>query len=229
MLYRKNKQNKQTLLYVEDRNHFSKSIINFLERYFTAIYIANDGEEALDIYYSKKPDIIITDIEIPKMNGLRLISKIREKDDLTPIIIATNYSSTEYLIQAVELNLVKYFIKPVDTKRLHEGIDKCLKKIESTNTNIINITKLHQYDIVHNILTCNGKTIPLTLSQRTFLNILIKNRYRTVSYLEIENYIWGDRGMSEAALRSLVYDIRKIFHRGILQNISKTGYRINIC
>ena len=227
MLHRK--QKKQTLLYVEDRDHFSKSTIDYLKRYFSIIYIANNGKEALDIYSSKKPDIIMTDIEIPKMNGLQFISKIRENNNFIPIIIATDYSSTEYLLQAIELNLVKYFIKPVDKKKLHKVLEKCFKKIESKNPNIINITKLHQYDIAHHILTCNGNIISLTLSQRTFLNLLIKNRYRVVSYLEIENYIWGDRVMSDAALRSLVYDIRKIFNRNILQNVSKTGYRINIC
>jgi len=219
-------QKRQRLLYVEDNiNHI---LINYLKRYFSNIYVANNGEKALAIYYDKQPDIIITDIEMPKMNGLQFISKIREENDLTPIVIITDYSSTEYLLKAVELNLVKYMIKPVDTKRLQGVIDRCYKKIESRNSTIIRITQHHIYDTSHHILTYNDKVIPLTLIQRTFLNLLIKNRDRIVSYVEIENYIWGDKVMSDAAIRSLVYDIRQIFHRDILQNISKIGYKINI-
>ncbi|NEW61700.1 response regulator [Sulfurovum sp. bin170] len=61
---------KYTLLYVEDELRIRNMVVEYLQEHFSVIYEASDGEEALAIYYDKQPDIIITDIQMPKMNGL---------------------------------------------------------------------------------------------------------------------------------------------------------------
>jgi len=219
---------KYSLLYVEDEALVRRIAISYLKDYFIQVYEASDGKEALEVYYDKKPDIIITDIQMPNLNGLEFCTQIRKNDDKTPIIISTAYTTTEYLLEAVSLNLVKYLVKPIKEKSLLEALELCFEKIVSQNPSIIQLNEKHQYDAFKHTLIYSNKIIKLTTSQARLLDILIKNKDRIVSYIEIENYIWYEKAMSNDALRCLVRDVRKIINKDTIENISKFGYKIHL-
>ncbi len=219
---------KYSLLYVEDEAIVRGAVVSFLEDMFSEIYEAEDGFGALKIYHDKKPDIIITDIEMPKMNGLEFCKRVRKEDDKTPIIIMTAYSHTEYLLKATELNLVKYLIKPIEETALFEALNLCFEKIKSKNPSVVNLGNGYLYDTFNHVLSVDGELVKLTSSQSLLLEILIKNRGNVVSYTQLENSIWYDSGMSKDALRCLVRDIRKLTYKEIIENVSKVGYRVNL-
>jgi len=219
---------KYSLLYIEDEAFVREMVIEYLEEFFTTVYEASNGIEALDIYQQNKPDIIITDIEMPKMNGLDFVTEIRKINKEIPILITTAYTSVEYLLRAVELHLVKYLLKPVNEEKLKEGLEQCFSLLENQNKNIVKLTQRHIYDTLNETLFCDREIIELTPYQKRFLTLLIRYQNRAVSYQEIENYIWYDKGMSEAAIRSLVHDLRKIIDKGVIKNVSKIGYRIHL-
>ncbi|MCH9739261.1 MAG: response regulator [Epsilonproteobacteria bacterium] len=202
--------------------------VSFLRPYFVEIHQASDGVEALEIYHNNKPDIIITDIEMPNMDGLTLCKTIRKDDKTTPIIITTAYTTTEYLLEAVSLNLVKYLVKPMEEEPLFEALRTCFKHIESQNPAVVNINKEYKFDTFNHTLIHNNKIVTLTESQHKLLSILIKNQGRIVSYSEIENFVWFDKVMSSDALRSLIRDVRKLIGKESIENISKCGYRIHL-
>jgi len=222
------KKTNYNLLYVEDESFIRRIAISYLRPYFAEIYEAADGVEALDVYREKKPDMIITDIEMPNMDGLTLCKNIRKKDKTTPIIITTAYTSTEYLLEAVSLNLVKYLVKPMEEEPLFEAINTCFEQIRTQNPTIVNITNEYKYDMFNHTLLHNDKIVTLTESQHKLLTILIKNHGRIVSYEEIENFVWYDKFMSSNALRSLMRDVRKLIGKDRIENISKCGYRIHL-
>jgi DNA-binding response OmpR family regulator len=222
------KENNLNLLYVEDEEFIRKNAVLFLEDEFQNIYEASNANEALKIYNEKKPDIIITDISMPKMSGLELCEEIRKKDNKTPIIITTAYSDTKYLLKAVELNLVKYLIKPIEEESLFEALQICFEKINDQNSNIINLSDKHKYDIFNHTLTHNNTIIKLTQSQTLLLELLIKHKNRVVTYQEIENHLYYDKGMSEDALKSLVRGLRSKINKELIENFSKIGYKIHI-
>ncbi len=215
-----------SLLYVEDETAVREMVVEYLETLFVEIYEATNGVEALACYHEKKPDIIITDIEMPRMNGLKFASTIRQEDEQTPIIITTAYTSVEYLLEATELNLIKYLVKPIQEEKLLLALESCFDKIEMRHPSVLRLTHDHYYDTFNHILTCGQELISLTLSQQQLLELLIQNRHRAVTYTEIEHLIWYDKVMSDSALRSLVYDLRKLLGKEIIQNVSKIGYRI---
>jgi len=221
-------QPKYSLLYVEDEVSVREMAVEYLELFFVDIYTASNGEEALEIYNDKKPDVIISDIEMPKMNGLQLASLIRKKDLTTPIIITTAYTSVEYLLEATELNLIKYLVKPIKEEKLEEALKICFERLASSSPSVVALTDKYLYDTFNCTLQYEGKIVELTTSQIKLLNLLIKNKNRAVSYVEIENHIWYDRVMSKMALRSLIYDIRRLISKEIIENISKTGYKIKL-
>lgn len=219
---------KYSLLYIEDEVFVREMVIEYLEEFFSTVYEASNGIEALDIYQQNKPDIIITDIEMPKMNGLDFVTELRKVNKEIPILITTAYTSVEYLLRAVELHLVKYLLKPVNEEKLKEGLEQCFALLENQNKNIVKLTQRHTYDTLNETLLCDEEIIELTPYQKRFLTLLIRYQNRAVSYEEIENYIWYDKGMSEAAIRSLVHDLRKIIDKGVIKNVSKIGYRIHL-
>ena len=221
-------KSKYSLLYVEDESTVREMVLEYLEVFFSEVYEATNGVEALKIYHEKKPDIIISDIEMPKMNGLKLASSIRKKDMTTPIIITTAYTSVEYLLEATELNLIKYLVKPIREEKLEEALAICFERLELSSPSVVALTKKHLYDTFNCTLSCDGKIVALTTSQIQLLNLLIKNKNRAVTYVEIENHLWYNKVMSEAALRSLVYDTRKLISKEVIENVSRTGYKINL-
>ena len=221
-------QAKYTLLYVEDEAPIRMVTKMFLEPYFKEVFEAQDGEEAFQIYQEEQPDVIITDIEMPKVNGLELCRKIRTTDKETPIIITTAYTSVEYLLEAVSLNLIKYLGKPLKEKELFEALENCFNQLELKQPSIVQLTKILTYDTFNQSLFNGKKNIPLSSFQAQLLNILIKNQNRIVSYCELENEIWYGKVMTVDSLRALVLKTRKVVGKEVIRNISKTGYKINL-
>ena len=219
---------KYKLLYVEDEAPIRLVTTMFLKSYFKEIIEASNGVEALERYKESEPDIIITDIEMPKMNGLEFCKQIREENSSTPIIITTAHINVEYLLEAVSLNLIKYLGKPLQKEELLDALDSCFAQLEVNNPSVIQITKELYYDTFNQSLSSKTKVFRISISERMLLDILIKNRNRIVSYVEIENYIWSDKYMTIDSLRSLVRKVRKIVGKDVIENISKTGYKIHL-
>ena len=222
------KRTKYTLLFVDDEVMIRRIATAVLKPYFLEIYEAKDGEEGLDLYHRLKPDIIICDIEMPKMNGLELCRHIRREDKQTPIIINTAFTTTQYLLEAVKLNLINYLQKPIKEEELFEALRLSFEHIELQHPSVVKISKTDSFDMLNHTLVKENRIIPLTESQHKLLFLLIKNQGRIVSYEEIEQFIWFDKAMSSDALRSLVRDVRKIVGKEAIENISKYGYRIHL-
>ena len=221
-------EKKYTLLCVEDSLVSRKMIVEYLEDDFKEIYEASDGEEALKVYEEKKPSIIISDLNMPKMNGLQLIKKIRQTDKETPIIMLTAYTDTEYLLEAIELNLIKYLVKPLNEDKLDEALEVCVLSLDNKSKTVVQLTQNHSYDFANATLVHNGIIVPLAYALHKFLTLLIQNKHRAISYQEIEQNIWKDKVMTDSALRSLIHNIRKKIHPDIIENISKQGYKIKL-
>lgn len=217
---------KLTLLYVEDDEVIRQNAVEYLAEYFKEVYQAKDGLEGLACYEDHKPDMIITDIEMPRLNGLAMAKKIRKSDKSTPIIITTAYTDTKYLMQAVELQLIKYIVKPINSKKLHEALNLL---IEHLNINsIITIDTQTHYDSLNKNLMIDNTPIKLTHKELQLLDLLVKNHHRTVNYEEIENTIWYDDVMTKDALRALVRTLRQKLQGEYLENVSGFGYRLHV-
>jgi len=102
-----------TLLYVEDDLSISELIKEYLEKRVKTLYIANDGVEGLKLYKKHSPDIVLSDIVMPNMDGLKMLEDIKsiKKDQLTALFTA--FDEKEYFIKAIELGVSKFFSKPI--------------------------------------------------------------------------------------------------------------------
>ena len=215
-----------TLLYVEDDEIIRQNAVEYLINYCKEVFQAKDGEEALLIYKAKKPDVIISDIEMPQLNGLEMAKQIRKTDKTTPIIIATAFTDQNYLLDAVELQLIKYITKPISSKKLKEALGLVLEHLHIDS--ILSIGKNIFYDKLNKTLMINKEFIKLNNKELQLLDLLAKNHTRIVSYEEIENIIWYDNVMSKDALRALVRTLRIKLQGEYIENISSFGYKLKI-
>lgn len=216
------------VLYVEDEENIRINAVSYFKRMFEVVYEASDAYEALDIFRKEKPNIIISDIKMPKMSGLEMIEQIREEDKEVQIIILTAFTQTHYLLKAVELGLVKYLIKPIQHDKFLPVLLQCAKNLNEKRTNIKHLSFDCIFDTFNKTLFLKKEMVKLTKNERDFLNLLCLNEGEIVTYAEIEKTIWYDKQMSEDAIRSLSRNLRKKLPKDALENISKTGYKINI-
>jgi len=216
-----------TILYVEDEHFIRKNALEYLSRYCAKVYEAEDGARGYEVYKKKKPNLIITDIKMPKMSGLELAEKIRQEDKSTPIIITTAHTDTEYLLKAVELQLVKYVVKPITSDKLKGALALACESLEEKQkSSVVYLDNSLYYDTLNQSLFQDKELIKLTHNEQLFFDFLIKHKSRAISYEEIESLIWAYDGMSMDALRSLVRSVRKKLGGDFISNISGVGYRL---
>lgn len=217
-----------TILYVEDEDDVRRNAVEYLKRLCKEVLEAKDGKEALVIWKEHRPDIIITDINMPRLNGLDMAHYIRSQDHEVQIIIATAHTDTQYLMQAVELQLVKYLIKPITKEKLIAALQQSVALIEDKSKFSLPLSETCAYNAYSHTITCDDKEIKLTKNEQLFIDLLAHHSSRVVRYEEIENAIWPYEGMSQDAIRSLVRGLRKKVPEGAIDNISGSGYKLNV-
>lgn len=123
---------KYTILYVEDDDVIRTELSSILENFFKSVKIASNGKEALRTYLENQDDIdiIVSDINMPELNGIEMIKKIREIKDNVPAIFTTAHSDSEFLIEAIKLRVKEYIVKPLDIKKLIFIIEDIAKSLE---------------------------------------------------------------------------------------------------
>ncbi len=120
---------KCSILYVEDDMSAQEEITFFLKKKVKKFFVASNGEEGLKLFNQYQPDIVITDIQMPKMNGLEMASLIKEKVPECPIVVTTAFTDSNYLFKAIETGISDYLPKPVDLFLMTEKIAKIAKNI----------------------------------------------------------------------------------------------------
>ena len=119
------------VLYVEDDVTVQTEMHEFLKRFFSTITLTNNGKEGLEAYNKENYDLIISDINMPIMNGIEMSKAILEKDQNQSIIIISAYNDSEYLLELINLGIEYFVLKPVDMKQL----TKILYKVAEAQNN----------------------------------------------------------------------------------------------
>ncbi|MCK5854115.1 MAG: response regulator transcription factor [Sulfurovaceae bacterium] len=218
------------LLYIEDDKDIQEIYLNLLQEYVGEIHCANDGEEGYQKYLEIKPDIILLDINMPKIDGLTLAKKIREIDKDVKIIITTSYSEREKLLQAIELYLIKYIIKPIEPDILKDAMTKAITEIEKEQGKLFYFDTITTWNTTTQQLIENGTEIRLTKNERRFLMLISSNPSKVYTFFEIFDYLSYDdfdKEYDANQIRALVKLVRKKVPKDAIINIYGEGYRFN--
>lgn len=212
------------VLYVEDEDGIRNNIQEILNHFFKKVYTSNNASQAYNLYLENRPDLVITDIKMGKESGIDLIKKIRKNDSKIRIIITSAHTNLEYLLEASELHLVKYIIKPITQDKLQEAFEAFIKSHNSTK--IYPLDKDYTFDLNKSCIINKEEIFHLTKKEAKFLKLLITEN-RIITYEELENYIWDDTSiMTSNAMRLFVKNFRKKLPENFLKNIQGTGYII---
>jgi len=225
-----------SLLYIEDDKDIQEIYVDVIRKDVDIIHLAHDGEEGYEVYLETKPDIILLDINMPKLDGLSLAKKIREIDNDVKIIITTAYAEQDKLLQAIELYLIKYILKPIDPKILKEALLKAKNEILEARKDNVPLVKVFTLDEVtlwnfdSEKLYENNKEIKLTKNERRLLKLLSTDKNKVFTFFEIFNHISYDdfdKDYDAGQVRALVKLLRKKVPKASILNIYAEGYRFN--
>jgi len=211
----------KSVLYVEDELDVLKNISTLLSSFFQNFYTAADGLAALELFDRKHIDLLLVDIELPKMNGIELIKQIREVNQEVMIVIISAYTKTDYLLESVELGLSKYIVKPLTSKKIHLLLDTV--NTHYAQNDIVNLSELIEIDQISS--TVKYADSIYSLSKRE-LDFLLKIAHKKmIRYDEIVD-LWEESIPTENAIRSYIKHLRKKLPPGTLKNRNGIGYYI---
>lgn len=117
------------LIYVEDEPSIREATKEFLENFFTDIVVAVDGQDAIEKFALGSFDLLISDINMPRLNGLDMLKIIRQTDTLIPVLMLSANSDSKYFIQAIDLDIDGYLLKPIMNGQFTKALHKITTKI----------------------------------------------------------------------------------------------------
>ena len=224
--------NPYSVLFIEDEKAIRDNYVSYLKKHFRNVYEAEDGESAYKIYKEKTPELLIVDINIPKLNGLDLLKKIRETDRETKAIMLTAHADVKYLLQATELNLTKYLVKPITRLELKEALSFAVEDMHNftvrANTRVIlkdNYFWNNESRELHN----GDNLVTLTKTELEVFAFLFSNANRVSTYEECIWKVWGEYSDHKTdAFKTLIKNLRKKLPPSTIENVFGVGYKLCI-
>ncbi len=210
-----------SILYVEDDIKLLEGMANYLKLIFASVDIAKDGEEGLKKYNNNNYDIVITDIQMPVINGIEMIKAIREQNFNQEILITTAFSEVHYLLKAIELNVNGYIVKPINFDKINTTLYKVVSTINMQKENIRYKTKLEEMVEV--------KTAQNLLLQKKQIDNYEKTLLSLVELVEKRDTYTGGHSQRVAKYSKMIakhmnfseQECELVYRAGILHDIGK--------
>ena len=216
---------KLKILLVEDEEKLATLLKDAIGDNFYSFTLAYDGEDGLKKFSNISPDIVITDITMPKLTGLEMSKKIKELNSKVPIIILSAFSETDKFLNAIDIGVMKYFIKPFDPEELLEYISSISESFESK---LIELKENFSFNLTTNSLYKNSRFVSLTKKENTFIQLLLQNvdGKKNVSDEIIKNKLWEGEDVSDERLRTFIRRLRAKTSKNLVLNFKGEGYQI---
>ncbi len=210
----------KNILLLEDNEILSETLIELFDAEEFSVVHVKDGQEALDVIFISKFDLMIFDVNVPFINGFELLKDLRESGNRTPVIFLTALSDIASLSRGFEVGADDYIKKPFDFDELLIRIRALLRKYYIDNK--IEIDNFI-FDIDNKELYKDGKFVKLTPYESIITKFMFQNFGKNVSKYELLDILNEGNEMSEGALRVHINSLRKI---GLpIITIRGVGYR----
>lgn len=219
------------LLIVEDEKELLESVAEGLRLSGYAVDTAADGAEAEDLFWSETYDLIVLDINLPKIDGFTLLKEIREEDKQVNVIMLTARTQVADRVKGLDLGANDYLIKPFHFDELEARIRSLLRRKQVVEDKIIHYKNL-SFDTATKILTVDGDVIKLTAKELGIFEYLILNQGRYISAEELMEHVW-DMNVSDVSnavrvhMSALRRKIKEALGENIIRNEIGRGYVID--
>lgn len=221
-----------SLLLVEDDISLKEELGIFLSDFFDTIDAFGSAEEAYEHYLTSSYDLVITDIELPKQNGLSLIEKIKKKNPSQMVIVISAYKEVDYFLKSIDLGIFSFLTKPFDSQLLINTMIKVTNYLQRQHTksdspSVVLLAKDISFDLKTKSLHVKGVVQELTTKEELLPFILVKNANTFVRNEQLCNEIWHSDEVNNSTLRALVKRVRdKLGYEACIINLKNRGYKL---
>lgn len=227
-----------SILLVEDYEPLCNDIFEVLNDLYKTVAVARDGGEGLKLYQhyfeteGKYFDIVLTDIQMPVMNGVELTKSVRKLNRDQQIIILSAYTDSNHLIELINLGIAQFITKPVENDELIKTLYSVSKKLSGTdsepvNTALIDLGSNYIWDKEKHLLKKDDQEINLTRYELFLLELLF-NKGEELSTNEeiIQSFYDNGIDICEHHIRNVVFKLRKKLPENTIKSIYGIGYKL---
>lgn len=216
------------VLYVEDDENIAYPTMTLLEKFFHNVYHTDNAENGLEIVKNEVIHLLITDIELPGMSGFTLCEEIRKTDQSLPIFITTIHDDHNTLKKAIKLNLVDFLIKPISTGSILNTLAESLDRIQYNDDLTTKIADNIVFHLLSGELIVSDKKVNLTKNELKLLTFLVKHKNQLITKGMIEDVLYFEEPMTDAAYKNLLYRLRKKIGKDSLHTVVDVGVKLKV-
>jgi DNA-binding response OmpR family regulator len=215
------------ILILEDDTLFAESLEDFLSEANFDVTLCSDGEMALDKSYENNYDLLLLDVNVPKLNGFEVLQSIRKQNDETPAIFLTSFKDKESVLKGFDRGADDYLKKPVDLDELLSRIKALLKRTNHTHESVeIGECIYHPKE---KKLICKDSELSLSKKLSELLELLLEQKNQLVTKEYICQRLWEwDKQPSEGSLRVYINELKKLIGKEMITNQKGIGYKLEL-
>ena len=214
------------ILLLEDEWMLRSSIEEYLEALGHKVVSFGKGDEAYAAIRQESFDLLILDINIPKMTGLELLKSLNEIEQNYPSIFISANVDIDDITQAFERGASDYLKKPFHLKELGLRIDKIKKEYEIKRMQHIILSPKYVFSKQEQMLFYNNNVQVLTKKQLRIVTLLCENIGIVVDFEKFRSYAWNDEPVDNATIRAEISRFRKLLKEDFIVNLKGVGYKI---
>jgi two-component system copper resistance phosphate regulon response regulator CusR len=220
------------VLVVEDEPKLASFVRKGLEEQSCEVDVAFDGQVGRNMALNNLYDVIIMDINLPKMNGFDVVQSIRQEQNRTPVLMLTAMGSVDDKLTGFEAGADDYLVKPFEFRELMARLRALTKRSSDAGmqSNILKVADL-ELDLNEKIARRGNKRIELTAKEFGLLEYLMRNRGRVVSRVDIAEKVWDihfDTGTNviDVYVNFLRKKIDKDYPHKLIHTVIGMGYML---
>jgi two-component system, OmpR family, response regulator len=214
------------ILLLEDESMLRSSIEEYLEALGHKVIAFGNGEEAYGAICKDVFDLLVLDINIPKMSGLALLKELNSIEQAYPTIFISANVDIDDISRAFELGASDYLKKPFHLKELGLRIDKIKKAYEIKHLHHVILSSKYVFSKEEQMLFYNNKVQVLTKKQLQIVTLLCENMGIVVDFEKFRSYVWNDEPVDNATIRAEISRFRKLLKEDFIINLKGVGYKI---
>lgn len=215
------------LLLVEDDLQLSRGLERALSSEGYTVDAVNTGEAALFLVAERAPDIVVLDIGLPDMDGLKVLEGIRAKVPLMPVLLLTARGSVEDKVAGLDKGADDYLTKPFEMPELIARLRVFGRRAATSASNVIELGEIALDSSSHTV-TKSGELLELSRREYMVLKALMENAGKVMSKHQLESrlYSWGE-DVSSNTVEVHIHHLRKKLTRDFIKTIRGVGYTVN--
>ncbi len=212
------------LLLVEDDAEIRGLLKGYFKNYFGSVIEGCDGDEGWELFQKHLPDVVITDVMMPKSTGVALAQKIAKCSDAL-IYFISGCKDSDVLLDVIHTHPRGYLLKPISSKKMNEILEEIAAILNKTSKNTYRLACGAEVDFEQSVILRNGTKTILTKKELELFKLLSTAEKKVIPYSVIEKELWGEssKGMTDDSIRSLLYRIRKKSSKECIRILSNIG------